>query len=174
MFYNQFKHVYQFKIVLKETKPPTWRRIQVPDNYSIEDLHATIQDVMDWTVCAGTSYEFRIAELSTGLVETIGCSSYGYARYAGIDEPSYRIADCFYLHRAKASYTCREESRWEFSIELEEIPEAEKLCKRITAFWKKTLILLFYCGLRQSSSSGRFAGKIAKTHFPELMLLIKY
>ena len=48
MLSNQFRHVYQFRIVLKDTKPPIWRRIQVPDNYSFKDLHVVIQNLMDW------------------------------------------------------------------------------------------------------------------------------
>ncbi len=41
--------VYQFKITLKEIKPPLWRRIQVPATYSFWDLHVAIQDSMGWT-----------------------------------------------------------------------------------------------------------------------------
>ncbi len=126
MLLNQFRHVYQLKIVLKDTKPPIWRRIQVPDNYSFKDLHVTIQDVMDWLVYAGSSYEFRIAEPSTGLVETIACSCFGFSEYAGIHEPVKRIADYFSPRNAKASYTSKHESTWDFTIELEEILVADK------------------------------------------------
>lgn len=38
--------VYQFKITPKDTKPPIWRRIQVPATYSFWDLHVAIQDAM--------------------------------------------------------------------------------------------------------------------------------
>ena len=126
MFSNIFRHVYQFRIVLKETKPPIWRRIQVPDNYSFKDLHVAIQNVMDWEVYAGSSYEFRIAKSSTGLVETIACSSFGFSEYAGIHEPLKRIAEYFSLPNTKASYTCKHKSRWDFTIELEEILAADK------------------------------------------------
>ncbi|MBE0429063.1 MAG: helix-turn-helix domain-containing protein [Thermoleophilia bacterium] len=40
--------VLQFKITLKGTKPPVWRRIQVPAGYSFWDLHVAIQDAMGW------------------------------------------------------------------------------------------------------------------------------
>ena len=40
--------IYQFKITLQEIKPPIWRRIQVPANYSFWDLHVAIQDAMGW------------------------------------------------------------------------------------------------------------------------------
>lgn len=84
MLSNQFRHVYQFRIVLKDTKPPIWRRIQVPDNYSFKDLHVAIQNLMDWEVYAGSSYEFRIARPSAGMVETIACACFGFSQYAGI------------------------------------------------------------------------------------------
>jgi hypothetical protein len=45
---RSFKNVYQFKITLRGTKPPIWRRIQVPDSYTFYDLHVAIQDAMGW------------------------------------------------------------------------------------------------------------------------------
>ncbi len=43
------KQIYQFKVTLKRTKPPVWRRIQVPANYSFWALHVAVQDAMGWT-----------------------------------------------------------------------------------------------------------------------------
>jgi len=43
-----FKHVYQFRIDLKDIRPPIWRRIQVPENYTFWDLHVAIQNAMGW------------------------------------------------------------------------------------------------------------------------------
>ncbi len=40
--------VYQFKITLKETDPPIWRRIQVKD-CTLDKLHEHIQTAMGWT-----------------------------------------------------------------------------------------------------------------------------
>lgn len=40
--------IYQFKITLTDSKPPIWRRILVPDNYTFWDLHVAIQDAMGW------------------------------------------------------------------------------------------------------------------------------
>jgi hypothetical protein len=126
MFTNQFKRVYQFRIVLKGTKPPIWRRIQVPDNYSFENLHVAIQNVMDWEVYAGSSYNFQVINPSTGLIETIGCLSFGFSRFAGINEPVIRIADYFSPRNTKASYRSQHETRWSFSIEFEKVLSAYK------------------------------------------------
>ena len=43
--------VHQFLIVLSNTDPLVWRRIQVPASYSFWDLHVAIQDAMGWLDC---------------------------------------------------------------------------------------------------------------------------
>jgi hypothetical protein len=40
---------YQLKVLLKHTKPPVWRRIQVPGSTTLAGLHAVIQVAMGWT-----------------------------------------------------------------------------------------------------------------------------
>jgi hypothetical protein len=40
---------YQLKIVLTGSKPPIWRRLQVPGNANLGWLHAVIQVAMGWT-----------------------------------------------------------------------------------------------------------------------------
>ena len=40
--------IYQFKVTLKFIKPKIWRQIQVPANYTFQDLHLTIQNAMGW------------------------------------------------------------------------------------------------------------------------------
>ncbi|GBM46973.1 hypothetical protein AVEN_217277-1 [Araneus ventricosus] len=42
------RDVFQFKISLKEIKPKIWRRIQVPADYTFQQLHWAIQDSMGW------------------------------------------------------------------------------------------------------------------------------
>src|SRR5437016_5804759 len=42
------ERVYQFKMTLKESHPPIWRRIQVKDG-TLDKLHEQIQTAMGWT-----------------------------------------------------------------------------------------------------------------------------
>ncbi len=42
--------IYQFKVNLKESHPPIWRRIQVPD-CTLGELHEVLQVVMGWEDC---------------------------------------------------------------------------------------------------------------------------
>lgn len=55
--------VHQFLIVLGNTDPLVWRRIQVPENYSFWDLHVAIQDAMGWLDCH--LHEFKVVVDST-------------------------------------------------------------------------------------------------------------
>ena len=41
--------VHELKITLRHSKPPIWRRIAVPSDMKLSDLHIVIQVVMGWT-----------------------------------------------------------------------------------------------------------------------------
>ncbi|MBM3494187.1 MAG: plasmid pRiA4b ORF-3 family protein [Armatimonadetes bacterium] len=40
--------IYQLKVTLRWVKPPIWRRIRVPGNMRLSDLHDVLQAVMGW------------------------------------------------------------------------------------------------------------------------------
>jgi hypothetical protein len=40
--------IYQIKVTLKHSKPPIWRRIQVPGDITLAKLHDILQVVMGW------------------------------------------------------------------------------------------------------------------------------
>jgi len=67
---RKYDQVYQFKITLKGTKPPIWRRIQVPETYSFWDLHVAIQDAMGWEDYH--LHEFTFVLPKTGIKVRIG------------------------------------------------------------------------------------------------------
>jgi hypothetical protein len=64
------ERILQFKITLKNTKPPVWRRIQVPGDYTFWDLHVAIQDSMGWLDCH--LHEFAIFNPRKHREERIG------------------------------------------------------------------------------------------------------
>jgi hypothetical protein len=43
--------VYAIKVTLLGTSPPVWRRILVPRDITLGNLHRTLQTVMGWTNC---------------------------------------------------------------------------------------------------------------------------
>ena len=50
---------YQFKIVIKGSKPPIWRRVLVPQGITFEQLHQIIQAVFCWSDYHLYEFEFR-------------------------------------------------------------------------------------------------------------------
>jgi len=67
---SEIEWVHQFLIVLQETDPLVWRRIEVPDDYSFWDLHVAIQDAMGWT--DSHLHEFAVVHSKSGRLERLG------------------------------------------------------------------------------------------------------
>ncbi|MBC8496933.1 MAG: plasmid pRiA4b ORF-3 family protein [Chloroflexi bacterium] len=42
------ERIYQIKVTLKDSKPPIWRRLLVPTNITLYELHQIIQTAMGW------------------------------------------------------------------------------------------------------------------------------
>jgi hypothetical protein len=42
------RHVYVLRVSLKDSKPPIWRKLSVPGNFTLEDLHEILQIAFDW------------------------------------------------------------------------------------------------------------------------------
>ena len=110
--------VLQFKIALKHTKPPIWRRILVPKEYSFWDLHVAIQDAMGWF--DSHLHEFEIHNPRKGTIDRIGLPGDGFW-----DDAEVRcgwdvgIAGLFSSTNPKATYTYDFGDNWEHSILLE-------------------------------------------------------
>ena len=88
---KKFNSVYQFKVTLEDSKPPIWRRIQVPETYDFWDLHVAIQDAMGWHDCH--LHEFEIVNPATDSPVSIGTP------YEGVEdilpERTQKVADYF-------------------------------------------------------------------------------
>jgi hypothetical protein len=116
------KMVYQFKITLKDTKPPIWRRIQVPSTYTFWDLHVAIQDAMGWMDCH--LHEFNIKsldrrELSFGIPDE------------EFDDPDkfpgwkHKISKYLSRYNPTFEYVYDFGDNWRHKVELEDILPAE-------------------------------------------------
>jgi len=51
------QQVYQFKITLSGSKPPIWRRVLAPSDFSLEKFHKIIQACFDWYECHLYAFE---------------------------------------------------------------------------------------------------------------------
>lgn len=122
---KRFKQVYQFRIELREVKPPVWRRIQVPEMYTFWDLHVAVQGAMGWLDYH--LHEFTIIDPSSGTEVQMGipCDEFedDIEILPGWD---YRIADYFSPKNKVAVYTYDFGDNWQHTIRLEEILPREK------------------------------------------------
>ena len=122
----KFDHVIQFKVTLNGIKPPIWRRIQVPCDYSFWDLHVAIQDAMGWLDCH--LHQFRVRDPLVLNPLTIGIPADDDfdglpAVIPGWEVP---IAAFFTLVSRKAQYEYDFGDSWHHSVVLEKILPLEK------------------------------------------------
>ncbi|MBI5102633.1 MAG: plasmid pRiA4b ORF-3 family protein [Nitrospirae bacterium] len=120
---KKFDTVYQFKITLRDIKPPIWRRIRVPASYSFWDLHVAIQDSMGWT--DSHLHEFQIKNPKTGRKINIGLPDEDFGRRVS-EGWKKNIADFFSMQNPKAEYTYDFGDDWRHDIVLEEILPRQK------------------------------------------------
>jgi len=59
------REVFQVKIVLEGSKPPIWRRVLIPANLRLPDLHGVVQLAMGWN--DSHLYHFMVGLRSEGL-----------------------------------------------------------------------------------------------------------
>ena len=57
--------IYQLKVTLSDSKPPIWRRLQVPADVTLAKLHHILQVSMGWT--NSHLHQFRVGEQSYGV-----------------------------------------------------------------------------------------------------------
>lgn len=123
---KDFKQVYQFKITLKGTKPPVWRRIQIPETYTFWDLHVAIQDSMGWDDTH--LHEFEIFQPSSKKKARFGIpdEDFSWDIVKILPGWEYKIADYFSRGNKKADYTYDFGDDWEHIITLEKIIPRDK------------------------------------------------
>lgn len=122
---KKFNRVYQFKITLMGTKPPIWRRIQVPDTYTFWDLHVAIQDAVGWSDYH--LHQFELINPSTGIRTEIGIPDEEFDFDMEI-LPGWKqkIAEWFSMENRLAEYTYDFGDSWEHAVKLEKILPRER------------------------------------------------
>jgi len=120
---KKFDKIYQFKITLRDSKPPIWRRIQVPDTYTFWDLHIAIQDVFGWSDYH--LHEFEMIHPSSKRKVRIGFPDEDFGRDI-LPNWKQKISDYFSMENKKSDYLYDFGDSWEHEITLEKILASEK------------------------------------------------
>jgi hypothetical protein len=103
--------VYQLKVTLLGTKPPIWRRLVVPADITLAQLHNILQDAMGWTnshlhqfAAGGREFGRRMPELAELDFE---------------DEQKVRLSQILPRAGSKATYTYDFGDDWRHQIVVE-------------------------------------------------------
>src|ERR1700719_2155964 len=78
------RQIFQFRLSLDGIKPPIWRRILVPADFTLSQLHRVIQAVMDWKDYH--LHEFNVAGRVYGIPDPDGDLEF-------IDDRKVRLRD---------------------------------------------------------------------------------
>lgn len=106
------KLTYQLKMTIKDIKPPIWRRVRVPANIKLSDLHGVIQTLFYWT--GSHMHEFRIDRESYGVDDDC------------LNEAKYRLQKVIGDWTSKFEYTYDFGDDWKHEIVVEKIEPGDQ------------------------------------------------
>jgi hypothetical protein len=113
--------IYRFKINLKNTQPPIWRRVETKD-VTLEELHALIQTAMGWTNSHLHQFQVGDTQWTHPRFMEHAEDDFGAISYAGV-----RVSDLVSQHGTKLRihYEYDFGDSWEHSIILEKVTDAQ-------------------------------------------------
>jgi len=114
----------QFKVTLRDTEPPIWRRILIADDATFWDLHVAIQDAMGWTDTH--LHEFEAENHELGRSEHLGIPSDDFDAVDAI-QPGWEIplSKHFFADGQEVLYLYDFGDGWEHTILLEKVAPRE-------------------------------------------------
>jgi len=105
-------NAFQLKITLRYVTPPIWRRVVVPDDFTLGNLHNLIQRVMGWG--GGHLHEFRVPARGFGPpLRTFG--------HEGEDEDATRLREVLVSKGQMLLYEYDFGDGWLHGIQLEKV-----------------------------------------------------
>lgn len=106
--------IYQIKIALKGSKPPIWRRVQIPSDITLDKLHRIIQATMGWWDTH--LHQFIVGETRYGVPDPDG---WGFVEE--IDETTVRLDQIVTGERFKFRYEYDFGNSWEHDLLVEKV-----------------------------------------------------
>jgi len=111
---------YRLRVALKDIRPPIWRRIQVPGDFTLADLHYVLQTAMGWHNCH--LHEFQIGGIAYSDPEFDVHGELGAE-----DEGEYTLDEVIQREKMKFLYVYDFGDDWQHVITVEKIIPAEEL-----------------------------------------------
>ena len=112
--------IYQIQIVLRGSKPKIWRRILIPSDFPLFDLHEVIQISMGWK----NSHLHQFEKDNTYYILKTEGDAFWDERNK-IDYKGLKVSDLLTKKHDKITYQYDFGDRWEHDIFLEELVEVD-------------------------------------------------
>lgn len=112
----------QLKIVLKDSRPPIWRRVVVDSSITFEELHYTIQISMGWGIYH--LYEFNVANYRIGTIMDED-DDFGFGDSDVIDASEISLEEVIAGGVGKIKYEYDFGDSWIHEIQVEKIMPRE-------------------------------------------------
>lgn len=122
---------YEIKVSIKDTHPPVWRRLQIPEGITFHELNAIIQLAFDW--CGYHAYSFEVGATLYGMGIYIELPDIddGWGDYEIKNSKKEKIDKYFKAYK-RMKYTYDFGDDWIHDIIIEKIVESDiKLIKPI-------------------------------------------
>ena len=107
--------IYQLKITLLDSRPPIWRRFQVPSDMNLAKLHQVIQYVMGWD--DSHMHQFKVGKTYYGTTYPDDFDGMPETK----DESKARLQELVSRPKAKFVYEYDFGDSWEHEVVLEKI-----------------------------------------------------
>ena len=113
------QEIYQLKVTMKESKPPIWRRFQVPNDTTLHRLHLILQSVVGWT--NSHLYRFDIE----GIQYSVPDPEDDFNELHFVDSRRTRLSKVVSHEKARFTYEYDFGDSWEHQILVEKILPSE-------------------------------------------------
>lgn len=114
------EEIYQIKVTLLHTDPPVWRRVLMPADLTLAELHNVLQAIMNWQNAHLRQFQIKGREIR--MLDLRDPLARGGGR---LSEPKLRLCDLLWKPRAKMEYLYDFGDNWQHGIVLEKIVPAE-------------------------------------------------
>lgn len=113
-------NILQLRIELKNIKPPIWRRIQIPDDYFMDEFHEVIQVVMGWTNSHLHEFQFKNRRIGPQMDDFFEMEDEGLE-----GESEIELSDLNLQEGDRLLYIYDFGDSWEHDIRVEKVAEGE-------------------------------------------------
>jgi hypothetical protein len=108
----------QLKVMIKGSKPPIWRRLQLRSDLTLEQLHHIIQTSFGWQ--GGHLHEFRVGAWGGAVYGPAEDEDFGFGD-PPLDESTVAIGELLEAEKDTVTYTYDFGDNWQHAVTVEKV-----------------------------------------------------